>query len=157
MKPRRRECRWGSLIHLDKGCSELMRSRLTLAAVLLSFAAQAMAEKVTVIADTNAKSAYPIGLLKLALSLSGKRYEIDHLPDVPTAKRQAEMVHQGSLSVFWISTSEDLEQAFQPIRIPIYKGLLGYRIFLIRKEDQARFSSVRNLTDLQGEQLVSRG
>lgn len=34
-----------------------MRSRLTLAAVLLSFAAQAMAEKVTVIADTNAKSA----------------------------------------------------------------------------------------------------
>lgn len=126
-----------------------MRSRLLFAAVLFTFAAQAMAEKVTVIADTNAKSAYPIGLLKLALSLSGKRYEVEYLPDVPTAKRQAEMVHRGNLSVFWISTTQELEESYRPIRIPIYKGLLGYRIFLIRKDDQPRFSQARTLADLQ--------
>ncbi|MFW0758143.1 hypothetical protein ACN1C3_26045 [Pseudomonas sp. H11T01] len=128
----------------------MLRSSIVLAFVLLGFAAQAMAEKVTLIADTNAKSAYPIGLLKLALSLSGKRYDFEFLPDSPTAKRQEEMVRQGSLSVFWTSTSKALEAEYRPIRIPIYKGLLGYRIFLIRKEDQPMFSKVRTLNDLQG-------
>lgn len=60
------------------------------------------------------------------------------------------MVHQGSLSVFWTSTSKGLETEYQPIRIPIYKGLLGYRIFLIRKEDQPKCSKVRTLADLKG-------
>lgn len=126
-----------------------MRSSVFIVVVLLMFGAQAMAEKVTLIADTNAKSAYPIGLLKLALSQSGKRYDFDYLPDVPTGKRQAEMVKQGSLSVFWTSTSKELEAEYRSIRIPIYKGLLGHRIFLIRKEDQPKFAEVRTLADLK--------
>jgi hypothetical protein len=97
-----------------------------------------MAEKVMLIADTNAKSAYPIGLLKLALSLSGKHYDFAFLPDSPTAKRQEEMVHQGSLSEFWTSTSKELETEYRSIRIPIYKGLLGVSNF----PDQKRRSAV---------------
>ncbi|MFK9002990.1 hypothetical protein [Pseudomonas pergaminensis] len=128
----------------------MVRNRIVLVFLLLGFATQAMAEKVTLIADTNAKSAYPIGLLKLALSLSEKPYDFVFLPDSPTAKRQEEMVREGSLSVFWTSTSKELEAQYQPIRIPIYKGLLGYRIFLIRKEDQPKFTKVRTLADLQG-------
>lgn len=67
----------------------MVRNRIVLVFLLLGFATQAMAVKVTLIADTNAKSAYPIGLLKLALSLSAKRYDFVFLPDSPTANHIA--------------------------------------------------------------------
>ncbi|WP_221935054.1 transporter substrate-binding domain-containing protein [Catenovulum sediminis] len=35
-----------------------------------------------------------------------------------------------------------------PIRIPLFKGLLGHRIFIIRQGEQHRFSNVRSLSDL---------
>ncbi len=41
------------------------------------------------------------------------------------------------------------EAKFIPIRIPIRKGLMGYRIFLIRKQDRSRFASIRTLKELK--------
>lgn len=56
---------------------------------------------------------------------------------------------RGSLDVFVRATSNELEQKFLPIRIPIDRGLLGYRVFLTRKDQLLRFSRVRNLEDLR--------
>jgi hypothetical protein len=67
----------------------MVSGSIVLVVVLLGFTAKAMAEKAMLIADTNAKSAYPIGLLKLALSLSGKHYDFAFLPDSPTANHIA--------------------------------------------------------------------
>ena len=36
------------------------------------------------------------------------------------------------------------EKLARPVRIPIYKGLLGHRVFIIRPEDQYKFSSIEN-------------
>jgi hypothetical protein len=56
----------------------------------------------------------------LAFSLSEKYYDFALLPDSPTVKRQEEMVREGSLNIFWTSTSKELEAQYQPIRIPMY-------------------------------------
>jgi hypothetical protein len=37
-----------------------------------------------------------------------------------------------------------------PVRIPIQKGVLGWRLGLIRKGDQGRFAGVSSLADLKG-------
>ncbi len=44
------------------------------------------------------------------------------------------LIEGKSVQVGWSSPSVEREKWFIPIRIPIRKGLLGYRIFLIRKK-----------------------
>ncbi|MCP4108942.1 MAG: amino acid ABC transporter substrate-binding protein [Desulfobacteraceae bacterium] len=46
-------------------------------------------------------------------------------------------------------TSPEREQHVWPIRIPIYKGLFGYRVFIIREEDQPIYAAINNLEELK--------
>lgn len=55
--------------------------------------------------------------------------------------------HKGNF-VIWNMTDKEREQELRPIRIPLCKGLFGYRVLLIRKEDQLRFDGIKNLKDL---------
>jgi hypothetical protein len=55
----------------------------------------------------------------------------------------------GRLNIIVRNPTEALERALQPIKVPIDKGLLGYRVFLIRAEDAPRFAGVRTLDDLR--------
>ena len=52
--------------------------------------------------------------------------------------------------VIWNMTDKEREQQLRPIRIPLCKGLFGYRVLLIRKEEQVRFNQVKTLKDLAG-------
>jgi len=53
------------------------------------------------------------------------------------------------ISVMARTTSIAREQALRPIRIPLDKGLTGYRLFLIKAETQARVDGIRTLEQLQ--------
>lgn len=53
------------------------------------------------------------------------------------------------LNLAWSSTSIELERDFLPVRIPLRKGLLGYRVLLIEKRFQPLFDAVTSLKDLQ--------
>jgi hypothetical protein len=53
------------------------------------------------------------------------------------------------ISVMARTTSIQREQALRPIRIPLDKGLTGYRLFLIKSDTQPRASAVRTLDQLQ--------
>ena len=55
----------------------------------------------------------------------------------------------GLVNIFARSTTIEHEQRFLPIRIPIDKGLISYRVFLIRDDMQARFAAVGSLDDLR--------
>ncbi|MFC4159297.1 substrate-binding periplasmic protein [Chitinimonas lacunae] len=53
------------------------------------------------------------------------------------------------LTLSWSGTSLEMEKDFLPIRIPLRKGLGGYRIFLIAAERQAEFDKIKTLDDLK--------
>jgi hypothetical protein len=55
----------------------------------------------------------------------------------------------GRVNIFVRSTSIELEKHFLPIRIPVDRGLLGYRVLLVRATDLPGFAAVRNLDDLR--------
>ncbi len=55
----------------------------------------------------------------------------------------------GLVNVFARSTTQEHEQRFLPIRIPIDKGLISYRVFLIRGDMQPRFAAVSSLDELR--------
>lgn len=54
-----------------------------------------------------------------------------------------------TVNVVWSTTSQNREKSLLPIRIPIRKGLLGYRVFLIKKENQAKFDNIKTVEELK--------
>lgn len=60
-----------------------------------------------------------------------------------------ELEQHGEINIAWSSTSEDLEQRLLPLRIPLRKGLLGYRIAFIDKKNQDKIDRVKTLDDLK--------
>ena len=66
------------------------------------------------------------------------------------ARYLAELSSESKLvNIVWSSTSAQKEADFLPIRIPLRKGLLGYRIALIAKDSQAKIDQVKTLAELR--------
>jgi len=93
---------------------------------------------------------YPIKVLDLAMRKSGVDYVLQPIGKVTLQSRILKMVASGAdLDVGWTMTSREREAEVLPIRIPIDKGLLGWRVLLINEKDRAKFASIRKLADLQ--------
>lgn len=66
-----------------------------------------------------------------------------------TDRAQMLLARSDEVSVMARTTSMEREATLTPIRIPLDKGLTGYRLFLIQKPLQQRLDKVRTLKDLQ--------
>lgn len=92
---------------------------------------------------------YMVGLLKLALSYSEKRYTFEVEPKKLSRARSVSYVKDGKLTLIWGGTTVQMEQELAPVRIPAYKGLFGYRVFIIPEGSQAKFDEVQSLADMK--------
>lgn len=93
---------------------------------------------------------YSLKMLDLALSHIDTPYKVQ--PDTGEQRTQGRYVDDvisGKVDVMWAATDQDIESKLQPVRIPLLKGLLGHRIFLIHKDDQVKFDQVKTFADLQ--------
>ncbi|NDV27929.1 amino acid ABC transporter substrate-binding protein [Desulfovibrio sp. JC010] len=99
------------------------------------------------------RSDYNLDLLKLALDKSVPKYGDYKLKiyDLPTEQLRAlRLMKDGrGIDLTWSMTSKEREKEFLPIRIPMQKGLLAHRIFLIKPKDQHAFNKVKNVEDLK--------
>lgn len=92
---------------------------------------------------------YPVEVLKLALDATGVRYELvtsDRIMNRARAVRQIKRNRE--INVFWSMTDKQIERDLLPIRIPITKGLIGWRVAFIRKQDRAKFAQIASLKDM---------
>ncbi|MCF2949020.1 hypothetical protein L0668_12935 [Paraglaciecola aquimarina] len=102
-------------------------------------------------AQDNQKS-YFVDMLALALQKSESKYGQFQLKAVDASmgeQRQLKSVNDGTLDVIWTMTSIEREKQALPIRIPLLKGLLGYRVFVIRKEQQHIFANITDTSELK--------
>lgn len=88
--------------------------------------------------------------LRLA-SLELPRGNATQAPKFATSNdRLLHEIKRGELvNVAMVVTRTEWEREALPVRIPIDLGLMSYRIFLIRKSDQARFSAITDLSQLK--------
>lgn len=103
-------------------------------------------------AKINPQDEYKYQLFDLVLSKtahSDGSYEIVVGAENPKQSRFPDLLKSGEYSGFITMTSREREAEMRPIRIPVYKGLYGYRIFIIRAKDQSKFSLVGGVSDLQ--------
>ncbi|XOV78945.1 MAG: diguanylate cyclase [Aestuariibacter sp.] len=110
-----------------------------------------MAATLTHTKSNDPKETLVLQILKLAISKSGQenKYQYEAYDSFITEARLFEMVKDNKISVMWAGTQEKYESELLPIRIPVLKGLLGHRIFIIRNGEQEKFNAVRSLEKLQ--------
>jgi len=96
------------------------------------------------------RSEYPIKLLELALQKSGRQYQLNPSPVAMQQGRALIEVGADSqlLNIMWAMTSVEREKQALPIRIPIDKGLLGWRLALVPAQDRDLMRHVQSVHDL---------
>lgn len=99
---------------------------------------------------TDPNAAYAIKMIKLAIDHIDTKYKVEVIKDNFSQTRQNEEVRtNGAINVVWTSSEASIESQMNPIRICIFKGLLGYRIFIIHKKNQYKYDQVKTLEDLK--------
>jgi ABC-type amino acid transport substrate-binding protein len=93
---------------------------------------------------------YALQLLQLALSKAGTSYRILTAEFAMNQERQVLEIEAGrTIDVGPIPSSAEREARLLAIRIPINKGMLGWRLGLIRKGEQGSIANVNTLEDLK--------
>ncbi len=93
---------------------------------------------------------YPLKVLALALQKAGVDYSLRPSERVMAQSRAlSQLSVGGDVTVVWTMTSIEREKTFLPIRIPLEKGLLGWRIFLIHQKNASKFAVIKTLDDLK--------
>lgn len=96
------------------------------------------------------RNLYPLQLLQLALDKAGGDYRLQPAAKPMQQGRVLMELTQGrSVRVAWSMTSLEREAQLLPIRIPIYKGLIGWRLALVQAERRELLHQVRSLEELR--------
>jgi len=84
-------------------------------------------------------------LLELALAHtreSGETFWMVPYAEDTTQNRAVSLLQSGALDVLALGTNEERESKILPVKIDILRGIVGFRVFLIRSADQARISQM---------------
>jgi hypothetical protein len=96
------------------------------------------------------RDAYFIDLLDFILQKSGYSYTIKATKRKYTQARILRELDKGdNINLFWMGTSPEFEKRFLTLYYPLYRGLLGYRVFIIHQDNQKKFSKNTSLKELQ--------
>jgi hypothetical protein len=97
------------------------------------------------------RSNYAFQLLQLALAKAGSSHEVALTPHVMSQGRTVVELAAGTgkLHILSTMTSRKREEKLLPVRIPISKGLLGWRLLLVRADQTDLFRNAAAIPDLQ--------
>ncbi|BCS99074.1 hypothetical protein DSLASN_47060 [Desulfoluna limicola] len=104
---------------------------------------------------------YRIDLLKLAMDKtveSDGPYSIKPVAEKMTQSRGIDFLGKGErVNVGFFPTNKERELRFLSVKIPLLRGLLGYRVSLIRRGDLEGFSRIESLDQLRQRYLAGFG
>lgn len=144
------------------GAMSLCRRDLLLSCVAAPLASARAAARRLLIPRVSARaelaSNYAAQLLEQALAAAGMPVALETTAELIPQNRALQELGRGSgrLDVVWSMTSVEREQQARPVRVPIYKGLFGWRLLLAshRMADQLRgvhtLGELRSFSMLQG-------
>jgi hypothetical protein len=120
---------------------------ITFQLIFISALAQAASWQITYprpLSESDLRTAYPVQLLSLALEQTGVNYRL--IPSdkiLVQGKALKELAANREINVLWSVTNPQREEQLLPIRIPIFKGLIGWRLLLIRDDMSERFKYIQ--------------
>ena len=98
-------------------------------------------------ADTRAN--YYVKLLELAMGKTGVPYTLHSFVFETSGSRVRQRIQdEQDINLTWALTSKEWEQSLATVRVPLDKGILGWRLFLINKRDEEKVAAVHTLEQL---------
>jgi len=100
--------------------------------------------------DFDSRGEHEVRLLRLALEKAGGHYEVKRATQRMQQGRELYEVTRlhGRIDIMATMTSREREENLLPIRIPLDKGLMGWRLVLLKKERSAIMRNINNAADL---------
>lgn len=96
------------------------------------------------------RTTYPLAVLELALKHTGVNYHLIPSEKVLTQGRSIQQLKANrEVSLIWSMTDEEREEELLPVRIPIYKGLIGWRLFLVKDANHSVFKGFSTIEELR--------
>lgn len=141
-------------MHTANSTWETRALRACLLAALALTAPLAWAEKISVVyarelAEADARLEYPVRLLELALKKAGADFEMrSEARPMPQSAAIKRLAAGANLNVVWSMTTREREEQLLPIRIPIDKGLFGYRIAFVARNRPDILAQAKDLKTL---------
>lgn len=92
------------------------------------------------------------GLLELILDETKDKYgktDIQFSSKMEQGRAFLSLKNREILDIHWAGTSLQRESDFTVIKIPLVKGLLGYRLFIINKKNKKLFDEIKTFDDLK--------
>lgn len=103
--------------------------------------------------EADVSHSYYLQLLELALKATEKEYGATKIELMPTGYNQGIILsllnYDGILDVVTSAPTPEREREFRSARVPLLRGLLGYRMMLIRPEDKDLFSKITTAEELK--------
>lgn len=103
---------------------------------------------------------YPVELLRLAIERAGVEEKLFLQPSSIEVKqsRVLKLIEQDVvIDIAWSMTNKSREENLHAIKIPLYKGLYGFRILLIHQDNENMFELPVPLNVLQQEMVGVQG
>ena len=96
------------------------------------------------------RDTFKLSVLRFVLDNAHIKYNIQSTSNIYSQSRAVKELKKGEeINLFWMGTSKEVEEELIPIRYPLYRGLVGHRIFIINKKDQILFDNIKTLEQLQ--------
>lgn len=93
---------------------------------------------------------YFLDIMMLALNKTPEPYSIKEvILETHTESRGAQLVKNGVYSIHWFHTNTHIEKLLLPIRIPLFKGLIGWRLLFIHQSMTNKFKKITSLQELK--------
>lgn len=133
---------------------DILRVPLSVALTIIWFISpqHARANETIIVKHYQHQERYKFGfqVLELALEKLNHSYEIQ-TPDEQfvNEKRGEQQIIAGQLDLEWMSTTQDRENRMIPIKLPLYRGMLGLRLLLTTPKMQPHISEITTIRDLR--------
>lgn len=99
--------------------------------------------------DADQRTRFPVQLLTLALDQTGVKYKLIPSDRILMQQKALKLLKENrGVNVVWSMTDKNRETQLLPVRIPIYKGLIGWRLFLADRENLSHMGRVRSMEEL---------
>ena len=95
---------------------------------------------------------YYFELLKKVLDVTESKYgkaKIVFSQKMEQGRALVYLKNGKSIDIHWAGTSKKREEELKAIKIPLFKGLLGFRKFIIHKDNLEKFKKINTLEDLK--------
>ena len=131
---------------------------LLTAVTINSFASQSI-KTIPPQSQFDASHSYFIGLLELVLTKTAADYgsaEVVFSRQMEQGRAFLELQRNTGLDVYWAGTSIIREQRLKAIRIPLVKGMLGFRQFVIHKNRRQDFAQIKTSNGVNSVKLIKQ-